>query len=115
MIFAHGETVMIKRAGVKVDPYSGAETADWSNPTTYFVPGCAVYPRFSDEPVAVDRMAVRSGFTILMPPGTDVRRTDRVSFRSVADREVDGEPFDYRHPMTGWRPGVAVNVKGVDG
>lgn len=117
VIFAFGEPVTVKSPGTKTDPYSGAETEDWSPAavSTRVVPLCAIYPRMSEEPLEVGRTAVISGYTIILPPGDPITRRDRVSFRNVTDREVDGDPFDYLHPMTGWRPGVVANTKGVDG
>jgi hypothetical protein len=106
-----GETITVKRAGTRVDPYSGENVEDWATATTFEIEGCAIYPTDSVETASVDKTSVVSGYTVLAPPGSDVRRKDRVSYRG-ADREVVGDPFDWRNPFTGWTPGVAFEIEG---
>lgn len=115
MTFAHGETVTILRRGVEVDPYSGEEAPSSVYTHHADVGGCAVWPGTSDEPTtALDPLRVETSLTVAMPPGTDVDSLDRLVVRGRR-YSVIGDPFDYVHPMTGWRPGVLVKVTRTDG
>lgn len=111
MLFAHGESVTILRASSQMDRNGNPVPGPDAEIT---VAGCAVGPRFSTEPVEAGRQQVVSGLTVYMPPGTDVRASDRLRVRGVV-RRVEGEPFDFVNPFTGWRPGVAVEVEGALG
>jgi len=111
MTMPFGEEILIKRAGTRIDPYSGEAVADWTTPTVYTVSGCAIFPTASVELPSVDKSSVTSGFTILAPPGTTILSSDRVSFRDGPDREVIGDAFEWHHPFTGWDPGVAFEVE----
>lgn len=77
------------------------------------VPGCLVSPRDSREPGEYGRTAVIVGLTVYMPPGTDIRTTDRVRVRGVV-RDVEGEPGDWRSPYIGAQ-GIEVALRGVSG
>lgn len=107
-MYPFGETVVVRRATPVEDPYSGEVTDySWADATDTEIPGCIVWPGETDEPNRVAREIVDVIITVAMPPGTDVTAQDRVVVRGEV-YEVDGAPFDYRHPMTGWRPGTVV-------
>lgn len=51
---------------------------------------------------------------IYLAPGTDVERVDAVVIAGES-WEIEGEPTRYMHALTGWRPGVEVNLIRVTG
>ena len=108
MRFAYGETVTrIRQQGR--DQYGdpvGEPVPDVD------IAGCGVAPRQAGEEIGQGRVAVTSGLTLYMPPGTDVLPSDRFEVRGVV-YEVDGEPGDWRSPFTGWRPGMEVQLTRV--
>lgn len=114
--FPFGEAVHVIRAGVSTDPYSGSSTADdWDNPAAEFdVAGCAVANGGSTEIAQTDRQSVEADYDVFMPAGTDITAYDRLVVRGETC-EVVGRPFEWRHPMTGWTPGVFVQAKVVLG
>lgn len=111
-MFPAGETVtVLRRVDGDPDRY-GNPTHTWAAGVD--VAGCAVAPRSSDEPAETGRQAVITGLTVYMPPDTEVGPNDRLIVRGVT-YEVEGEPGDWRHPFSGWRPGVEVAVSRVEG
>ena len=105
MFFPFGETVVILRTEPDdVDPY-GDPIPGASTETP--VEGCAVWTgrEANAEPVAADRAPLIADLTISFPAGTDVRSTDRVRVRGKV-YDVEGDPFEFVNPFTGWRPGV---------
>lgn len=115
MDFPYGETVTRQRGVPVVDPYSGEATGiDWTTPTTLAIPGCAVADGGSIEPVQDARTAVVSDFDVLAPYGADVLAGDRVVIRGLVC-DVQGRPFDWLHPMTGWHPGRVIKAKITEG
>ncbi len=114
-LFPYGETVTRLRGTPVEDPYSGEETdLDWSNPAALEIPGCAFDPGSSDEPLAQGRNAVITQPRLFVAAGVDVTARDRLVVRGRT-WQVDGDPADFRHPMTGWHPGVVINLKAVNG
>jgi hypothetical protein len=115
MDFPHGETVTRLRAASAVDPYSGeSEPTNWATPASLDIDFCAVADGGSLEPVEATRNSVESDFDVLAPFGSDVRSDDRLVIRGLTC-EVQGRPFDWRHPMTGWEPGMVIKAKIVEG
>lgn len=60
------------------------------------------------------RETVIIGLAALLPPGTVVSALDRVTVRGEL-HEVNGEPAVERSFLTGWYPGVLVNLRRVTG
>ncbi len=112
-MFPNGETVTRLRAPAVTDRYN-AEKRDWSTAVETDLPGCAVAAGGSVEPLEVGRSSVVSDFDVIAPPATDILATDRLVVRGVTC-EVEGQPFDWRHPWTGWQPGMVIKVKAVQG
>lgn len=77
------------------------------------VAGCAVWPRTSDEDVQ-GRMQVTQGLNVVAPYGTDVRPQDQARVGGVL-YDVDGDPGDWRSPLTGTRAGVQISLTRVTG
>lgn len=114
-MFVHGETVTRLRGTAAVDPYSGESTgADWSDPDSLALTGCAVWDGKSFELLADAREGVVSDFVVAADSGSDVVASDRVVIRGLTC-EVDGRPFDWRSPLTGWRPGLVFRANVVEG
>ena len=112
MIFDHGVTVTRIRRRMVADPYSGEETlGDWSDPDELPIPGCAIAPLDSSEAVNVERELLTSYRNLYAPSGADVRAEDRIRDDKGVVWVVDGMPFDWHHPMTGWRPGLVASLK----
>ena len=107
-MFGHGETVTVIRAlpgsvDQYGDPVAGSETVVAQS-------GCAVYPGSSmadNEPTVLGRAPLRSDFVVLGPAGWDVKAADEVMIRGRRCSVV-GEPFEWRHPLVKWAPGVQV-------
>lgn len=103
-----GETVTVLSAGSSTDPYSGQAAENWSNPTERDVLTIApLEPRPSDEPVQDARNAVTSGWTLYLPAGDPITRSNRVRVRGTV-YPVQGEPAD-------WGVGVVVQAFGTEG
>lgn len=115
MTFPFGETVDVLTAQTTTDPYSTTTVLNWTaTPTEVSVDGVAVEPRPSTEPLRDARNAVVSGFTLYLPPGTVISPTNRVRVRGSV-YQVLGEAAAWRHPFTGWEPGVIVQCERVEG
>lgn len=115
MLFAYGETVTRQRATPATDPYSGEATGrDWTSPDELDIDGCGFNPGTSSEPVQDARNAVITRPEVYAPSDADVLAGDRLVVRGLT-YEVDGNPGDYRSPFTGWRPGLVIALKGVEG
>ena len=113
MTFPFGETVTHLSPTVTIDGY-GDEHLDWSNPTITVIPNVAVALSTSDEDTRPERDLVESDYTLFLPPGTNVGSGEKFIVRGD-ECEVVGVPFDWRHPMTGWRPGVVARVRRISG
>lgn len=116
MDFPHGETVAVLTAGEVTDPYSGGTVESWADGDVAATPvdGCGVAGGGSLEPLQDARNAVVSDFDVIMPPGTVVTSANRVIVRGLTCT-VEGRPFDWRSPFTGWAPGVIVHAKIMEG
>lgn len=108
--FPFGETVtLLRRALTGQDQYGNDVYSD----TATDLRGCVVVPRNSSELVqGQDTIIV--GLTLYAPAGTALAATDRFSVRGL-EYEVDGEPGEYRSPLTGSRGPVQVALTRVTG
>ena len=114
MDFAYGETVVVLTATQVTDPYSGGTVESWDAPTEAAVEGVAVADGGSLEPVQDARNSVESDFDLLFPPDETVTAQQRVVVRGLTCT-VQGRPFLWRNPFTGWEPGLVVQAKIVEG
>ena len=112
-MFAFPEAVTVQSAGTVTDPYSGESTADWSSPTLR-PESCGVAPGGSTEPNETARDAIDSDFDLIFDHDPGITAADRVVVRGLTC-EVNGHPFLYRSPFTGWTPGTVVRVKVREG
>lgn len=121
-MFSFPEPVTILSPGTVTDPYSDDATTSWELPdgmTWTTEPAdraeaCAVAPGGSTEPTQVARDAIDSDFDLIFDHDPGVSPADRVVVRGLTC-EVDGRPFSYRSPFTGWEPGTLVRVKVREG
>jgi hypothetical protein len=106
-----GETVTRIRAAAVTNTYSQtAEDLDWTHAEPLAIDDCVLYPAGTGgEQVDVGRDQTVQTLTLLAPAGTDLTPLDRVQARG-ATYDVDGWPFEYRSPLTGWRPGLQVTL-----
>lgn len=114
-MFAHGETITRLRGALVVDPYSGEATeVDWTNPDELDIPGWGIAQDATSEPVEVARESIRSDFTLYRQEPADVLATDRLVIDGLTC-QVDGHPFAWHQPMTGWAAGFVVRANIVEG
>lgn len=79
------------------------------------ISGCAIAPMQSDEDTEF-RHSVTTGYSVMVPAGTDVRHTDEFHlpppWSDGQERwHVVGELEPWISPFSGWSPGSVVNVK----
>lgn len=116
MGYAYGETVVVTAAAVTQDDYDN-DVEDWDDPSTVMtVDGVGVEPRPSGEQFQNDRNSVIDGYTLYDPSNAlaAVLATHRISVRGSV-WSVNGPPAVWRSPLTGWEPGVVVQVGRIDG
>lgn len=112
-MFAAGETVVRVRPGesTSVDGYGNpVPGVDVETP----LPGWAVADGATSEFNQPGRTAVLADLVLYGPPGADVLPADRLRVRGK-EYSVNGEPFEWRSPFTGWTPGVVVLLSKVTG
>jgi hypothetical protein len=114
-LFAYGETVtVLSRELAEPD----ADGNDVYSDTEVDVPNVAVLPMDANATAGNEqdqgRDTVIVGLSLLMPPGTVVRATDRIRVRGRT-YEVTGEPVEMRSPLTGTDAGLSVALKDVTG
>lgn len=109
--YPFGETVTVIRAGAPTQDDYGNDVPGPNVETP--VGGCAVWPRTSSEDVQ-GRLQVLEGLNVVAPYGTDVRPHDRVRVRGVL-YDVDGDPGEWRSPLTGTQAGVQIALTRVTG
>lgn len=115
MDFLHGETVVRQRGVPFLDPYSNEQTGiDWSDPATATFEHCAVWQDSSVEPTQDARTAVITITSVAFTAGADVLAGDRLLIRG-GTYEVQGDPFDWRSPFSGWEPGLVARAQRVEG
>ena len=114
MNLPYAESVTVQTPKTKTDPYSNATVVDWTVAPTERDESCAVAPGGSTEPSGVARAAIDSTFDLIFGYDPGITHADRVGVRGLTC-EVDGHPFAFRSPFTGWEPGVLVRVKVREG
>ena len=110
LVSGGGKTVtLLSRAATGRDSLGNDVYTD----TSTNVAGCIVYPRGSQELVQGQDL-VTDGLTVLFPPGTAVKATDRAVVDGVT-YEVDGEPSVWSNPFVSIADCVQANLKVVTG
>ena len=107
-----GETVTILRAGEPTQDRYGNDIPGEDVPED--VDGVAVAPRYDAEARQNGRTGVIVGFTLLLPPGTNLDAVDRIVVRGKL-HEIEGEPGDWTNPFTNTDRGVEAATRRVEG
>ncbi len=85
------EPVAILSPTTVTDPYTGRDRTDWGSNWRTVTALAPAEPRPVGEDTRDDRNTVTAGWTLYLPPGTQVSPRDRVRVRDVV-YEVAGEP-----------------------
>lgn len=113
-MFAFAEPVTILTAQTSTDPYSKKQVPDWDKVPSERTEACGVADGGSTSPLAVDRQAVEADFDLLFDHDPGITTANRVRVRGLPCT-VEGRPFTWRNPFTGWEAGTVVQVKIVEG
>lgn len=113
MDFAYGETAQWEQyTGQGEDDY-GNTIDTWAAPVP--VDGCGFDPGGSQEPRDGSSQRVVTTPVLYIPDSNTYSARDRFTIRGRLF-EAEGDPADWRHPMTGWDPGlIVVNLQRVEG
>lgn len=105
MILVHGETVGWEQyQGETYDP-RGNLIDSWADPVE--IDGCGFDPGSSVEPRDGTSQRVITSPVCYIPKRYPIGERDKITARGKT-YEVEGEPADWRHPMTGWDPDLLV-------
>lgn len=74
-----------------------------------------IAPRHSGEDSPNGRQGVPIGWDLYCAHGVDIQPTDRVRLEDGTLCEVDGEPAQWFHMMTGWEAGAVIALKRYEG
>lgn len=99
------DVTLVVRTESGRDAYNNPDYAE--SRTT--VRGCPVWPDTSTEAVTESTSNV-TVLVVILPAKTDVGSIDAIEIHGLS-YEVQGVPFDYVSPLTGWAPGVPVKVR----
>lgn len=109
--FQHGRSITVnRRTASGVDDRGNATYTT----TTASIHGCGIYPRNLGDVTGDGRDGVTIGLTVLAPADSDVLITDQIVVDGLTYRLV-GAPSNWTHPMTGWRPGMQLDLERVEG
>lgn len=72
------QEVTILRPGTTIS--RGSTVYDWSSPQSWVVGNCSVQPASTGLSQDGRVLGISEGFTVYLPPGTDVKAGDRVVF-----------------------------------
>lgn len=111
MGFLFGETVTLIRRSVTGQDADGS---DVKGTAEVVINNVAWDPGTSTEAVVGQDQVVQTP-RFFLPAGTVVDPVDAIRRANGKTYEVTGEPGDFLSPLTGWTPGVVVNVKRVAG
>jgi hypothetical protein len=89
------------------DPTAGTETRT-------LLTECAVAPRESADVSDAGRRGVIVGLNLYAPYGTDLLHTDQVEVDGVL-YEADGEPGQWKSPLSSWEAGMEIALRRVQG
>ncbi len=87
----------------------GTKVRDWAQATASSVAGCSFQPISSDTRWTDPSQAVTSTHRLFMPPGTDIKASDRVEVDSVM-YAIQGEPSAWESP-TGAVSHIVVDLR----
>lgn len=84
-------------------------------PTITTIDGAFVAPRTSSDVHDLGRLGVIVGLTLFVPYDTDLVATDKILVAegnaNDGTYEIEGQPGDWLHPMTGWQAGQTMALR----
>lgn len=86
----------------------GARVRDWGAASTHEITGCSAQPAGTGLATGEARLATTVRLTVLMPPGSDILKGDRVLVDGLT-YDIDGEPQAWVSP-TGRLSHIIVNL-----
>ena len=92
---------------------SSTSTDSYGQPvytTTSVTLQAMVSARVSGTNFDADQIVITDGLTIYLPANTDVQDDDKFTIRGKV-YEIDGESFNWVSGLSGWNPGVVVNLQ----
>lgn len=116
MFFPNGDTVTILRSGGR-DKYgdtSYVESHEIHNVGIHYSDGRKVKSN-DDESEVDNRDTFITEITLYCPIGSDILVTDKVELPDGSLCRVARKPLPFKSPLTGWSPGISVNVRLIEG
>lgn len=113
-MFPHGITVTVMRM---VEDKFGGYTAGPTHqvgPCGFEATGGSGRPGSRERDTETSDTVTRIAL-LYMPPGADVRPTDRVILPDATTWQVVGDIATFSSPFTGWTPGTTVQLQRVTG
>lgn len=107
MFLPYGETVLWERYVADTYDPRGNLIDEWEPPVD--LTHCGFDPGSSIEPRDGTSQRVITSPTLYPPKGSPLGPRDKITARGLV-YEIEGEPADWRHPMTGWDPGLLVVI-----
>lgn len=101
------QSVVRLRPSVKMS--RGSEVPDWSNPSELVISGCSIQPTSTGLSQDGRVLGINEGYTVYLPPGSDIKAGDRVSFGGNV-YTINGEPKAWEG-ATGRVSHVQINVE----
>jgi len=120
MPLANGAGVRVTVIRVVIDDWNDEKLTD-----SHQIDGCIEYRAGSTETTSGGQDVLSDYRTLLAPPGSDITYTDRVlihppgvdlvpagdtATRKANTYQVNGRPVDWTNPLTGWSPGMQVDL-----
>lgn len=82
--------------------------------TRTLLEGCGVAPRESSDINDRGRQGVIVGLNLYAPYGTDLLHTDQVEVDGII-YEAEGEPGQWKSPMSSWEAGMEIALRRAQG
>jgi hypothetical protein len=101
------QSVTRLRPSVKLS--RGSTVPDWSNPSELVISGCSIQPASTGLSQDGRVLGISEGYTVYLPPGSDVKAGDRISFGGNV-YTINGEPKTWEG-ATGRVSHVQINVE----
>lgn len=109
-----GITVTVVRPPAK-DVYGNPGTAP---ATEHDIDDCAIALRSGEDILDRAREGVVADLVLYCPAGSDILHADQVRINSGMLEglyTIEGRPFDWVSPFTGWNPGIEVALRHAEG
>lgn len=87
----------VTRIRPSVKEVRGSAVPDWSNPNELQISGCSVQPSSTNLSQDGRVQGITDGFTCYIPPGSDVKAGDRISYGGNL-YTINGDPQSWKSP-----------------